>query len=403
MTKLQNNDFVAQSLTHAETGTECAQCHGVGTRWVNEHINWDLPTKSGENELAEKAGYQPLKKIEQRVALCLSCHVGGPGNVKSEYAGLQEGRIVNHDLIAAGHPRLHFEYLAYYQAMGKHWNHQHAEDTDQVEIWHKSQLAGLKAKVKLLVHHTSQSINAGDPKNANDPKYAEKHPVWPELTELSCFSCHQEYLMVLEGEGKDREPNKRHVYHPTIWGNEFAEMFTLTAEVLKTSTDDSDSRQLFYELVNEVKLINERLQITSLTDQVAIHELAVKMVEKLELLEQREFNKSWNEVQQVSFAKGIITAILQHFKEDVQAEKLQWEQIVSRVQALMVMTKYLAQRDAGWQPCCEESGILKTLLDFPKDERRKYVARSPINQPLQKSQVMNSIEAVRKKIPAEGH
>jgi hypothetical protein len=104
------------------------------------------------------------KDLRVRAETCVECHVGS------------ERCEVNHDLIAAGHPRLRFEYGAYLANYPKHWND--AEDRAgrpdfEARAWSIGQVVSARAALELL-----QSRAAG-----------EKKP-WPEFAEYGCFSCH---------------------------------------------------------------------------------------------------------------------------------------------------------------------------------------------------------------------
>jgi hypothetical protein len=82
---------------------------------------------------------------------------------------------VNHDLIAAGHPRLNFEFAAFLANMPPHW----VEDTRgnfPARAWAIGQAATAKAAADLLAHRARHA--------ANSP--------WPEFSEYDCFACHHD-------------------------------------------------------------------------------------------------------------------------------------------------------------------------------------------------------------------
>jgi hypothetical protein len=82
---------------------------------------------------------------------------------------------MNHDLIAAGHPRLNFEFAAYLANMPPHW----VEDTGgnfPARAWAIGQAATAKAAADLLAHRAG---------------HAEESP-WPEFSEYNCFACHHD-------------------------------------------------------------------------------------------------------------------------------------------------------------------------------------------------------------------
>ena len=56
-----------------------------------------------------------LNSVATRVMICAGCRVGSP-----EERGIPI-RDVTHDLIAAGHPRLNFDYATYVRSLPPHW------------------------------------------------------------------------------------------------------------------------------------------------------------------------------------------------------------------------------------------------------------------------------------------
>jgi hypothetical protein len=97
--------------------------------------------------------------------LCGSCHVGEPD------------RDVNHDLIAAGHPRLNFEFGAFQAIMPKHWREEgeNARPDFEARAWTVGQVVSAQAALALLAHRA---------RPGSQP--------WPEFAEYDCFACHHD-------------------------------------------------------------------------------------------------------------------------------------------------------------------------------------------------------------------
>lgn len=147
-------------------GVGCESCHGPGQHWQREH---HVPKEWRPLSLNEKhhKGMKNTKTLEGRVAVCLPCHVGTPGNE------------VAHDLIAAGHPRLAFEFSAYHAALPRHWDEQEDRKRHpalEAHAWHEGQKASAAAFLDLV-----ESRAKGD---ARQP--------WPEFADLDCFACHHD-------------------------------------------------------------------------------------------------------------------------------------------------------------------------------------------------------------------
>jgi hypothetical protein len=88
-------------------GVSCEECHGPASDWVDAHTKAEWRRRTAEEK--ERDGFLPTRDLAFRTGLCAGCHVGRPG------------AEVDHDLIAAGHPRLAFEYAAYHELLPRHW------------------------------------------------------------------------------------------------------------------------------------------------------------------------------------------------------------------------------------------------------------------------------------------
>jgi hypothetical protein len=95
----------------------------------------------------------------------VTCHVG------------DSDREVNHDLIAAGHPRLNFEFGAFQAIMPKHWREEGEEARPDFEAraWAVGQVVSAQAALALLAHRA---------RPGSQP--------WPEFAEYDCFACHHD-------------------------------------------------------------------------------------------------------------------------------------------------------------------------------------------------------------------
>src|SRR5207302_8379860 len=128
-----------------QDGVGCESCHGPAERWLGAHTRygWDRLSPS---EKETRFGMRPTKALDKRVGICVDCHVGSPG------------RDVNHDLIAAGHPRLSFEFGAYLANMPHHWKgskQTQGPDYDAT-AWAIGQVASGQAALALLSDRASR-------------------------------------------------------------------------------------------------------------------------------------------------------------------------------------------------------------------------------------------------------
>ena len=160
-------------------GVSCEACHGPAEHWLEPHKRADWKTRSAAEK--ESLGLWNTQDVLSRAKLCSECHVGG-----------RRGDV-NHDLIAAGHPRMAFEFAAYQTNMPAHWDVSAERraglkaDTGSVtdlnaayeaELWAIGQVAVAHQALELL------QLRAGD--SAAESAQA----VWPEFSEWNCYDCH---------------------------------------------------------------------------------------------------------------------------------------------------------------------------------------------------------------------
>lgn len=153
-------------------GVGCESCHGAAGTWLEEHSKNAWRQKS----LAEKraAGMwlspsSPRQDLVETARVCAGCHVGAPPETPGGVP-----RQVTHELIAAGHPRLTFEFGAYLAWMPKHW----AELKDSAfepRAWAVGQLTSAETIIDLLAHRAETTPQG-----------------WPEFAEYDCFACHHD-------------------------------------------------------------------------------------------------------------------------------------------------------------------------------------------------------------------
>ncbi len=97
--------------------------------------------------------------------MCAACHVG------------DKDRDMNHDIIAAGHPALRYEFATYHAFQPKHWRDEAAQDASYYEpqLWLAGQIASLDAAMAQLITRSQAEHSVSQ---------------WPELASFDCSSCH---------------------------------------------------------------------------------------------------------------------------------------------------------------------------------------------------------------------
>lgn len=170
-TEVSDGRALVAAEHHLRDGVGCESCHGPAKEWLGLHSTREWKTLTAEQK-SEHGFLDTTTDLAARVKMCADCHIGSPG------------RDVNHDLIAAGHPRLNFEFSAYYANLPKHWSVTDVDGAEPPDVekdpafearaWLTGQLVSSRSSIQLLQHRAK-------PENP-----------WPELAEYSCFSCHHD-------------------------------------------------------------------------------------------------------------------------------------------------------------------------------------------------------------------
>ena len=162
-------------------GVECQSCHGPTSAWDASH--WNGATSSPSTANAHSKQRIDLRNLETRVTVCTTCHIGDLNR--------PQPLEVNHELIAAGHPPMYFEFESLWQRMPEHWasdkDIRHLGDTAPFQRWRAGVLLGAAARMQMLAVRLDRADSVAALADLN----ARQH-IWPELAEFSCFDCHHE-------------------------------------------------------------------------------------------------------------------------------------------------------------------------------------------------------------------
>jgi Cytochrome c554 and c-prime len=180
------------------TSVGCESCHGPAWLWLDPHTagaGWRDKFPDAAKTLLD------VNDLPAVARSCVGCHIGAPAK-----GGLGV-RDMNHDMIAAGHPRLNFEFAGYFAQLPAHWNEK-ARPRDAgfyARAWAVGQVVSAEAALDLL-------------------EYRARQPAWPELAEFACYACHHD----LAGPGGWRKDSKGTLQ----WGSwYFAALKSLAPEI----------------------------------------------------------------------------------------------------------------------------------------------------------------------------
>ena len=220
----------------AAEGVSCESCHGDARDWRHRHsssdrADWKALGHDGQRDL----GYIAGANVAAHAQRCAMCHVGSSGG------------DVNHDLIAAGHPALRFEYVWYLSRLPRHWKpgrraaierglgqpagQDHAIGlADPTRDWLIGQLVTAVASLEQLERRAGDAVSHGSS---------------PEFAEYNCSACHHE----LNGNTWRLErgipglaavgPARSHLAVP--WGNWNLELIPIMADQFGSPTSQDVS------------------------------------------------------------------------------------------------------------------------------------------------------------------
>lgn len=142
-------------------GVSCESCHGPSSLWLGPHVQ-----ATARHADMVRLGLIDNKNLIVRAERCLTCHLG------------TEGMQVDHEMLAAGHPDLTFELDSFSSIEPPHWVEKGpdqkqviADPLFGVRIWSVGQSVQIRESMLRLARYASG-------------------PVWPEYTEMDCFTCH---------------------------------------------------------------------------------------------------------------------------------------------------------------------------------------------------------------------
>lgn len=150
-----------------EYGVGCESCHGAAGDWIAKHTTrtWKSLSTAQKSDL----GFRDLHSLTTRAETCVACHIGSPA------------ATVDHDLIAAGHPRLAFEMSSFHSMLPRHWDASAETQQDpgqEIRLWAIGQAASAKAMADIVGSRAKQAV-----------RNEETH-LLPDFAEFDCNACH---------------------------------------------------------------------------------------------------------------------------------------------------------------------------------------------------------------------
>ncbi len=352
-----SRDVRARSVEFTEAdGVGCEGCHGPAGRWLVPHTEYGWKGLSDQQKEVV-FGLRPTKDLLARGKMCAECHVGdGPTDV-------------NHDLIAAGHPRLNFEYGSQLAKLPKHWRI--GDDKVRVpdyeaKVWALGRLIAAKASLDLL---ESRALRA-----------TREEAPWPEFAEYSCFSCHHN-LVEKSWRQVSLTPGARPGSLP--WGTWYlpaSKGLTLGSEGLEIEGPGSPIgplREIMAGPAPDPRVVARRAHAAS--DAIA------RLAER---------------VNRDRIPSSQVRANLANVFDDIADGPLDWDRAAQKYLAIIALDRSLGESNPGYTGLPVRAGLdrLRQHLDLPRqDEEGKGVFDSPnrYNPGL----IQGDLQAIRSALP----
>ena len=188
-------------------GISCEGCHSpagdsrgegaVVTGWFQPHAQRDLWWLLSAKDKQDKFGFTDIRSATARTRLCLTCHLGNAA----------EGKVVTHEMYAAGHPPLPgFELSTFAAQMPKHWRDFDKKSEAVRDEFLKKNMDDVYGRDSFKLdnlHETNNVLVAALVAFSENLKLASAladetmtmpvaKPDWPELAQFECFACHHD-------------------------------------------------------------------------------------------------------------------------------------------------------------------------------------------------------------------
>ena len=299
-TNASQHQLAVNSQLSLVDGVGCESCHGGAENWLVAHKlpDWKyyLPSEK------ESLGFVDTDNIATRARKCVECHVGSPG------------RDVNHDLIAAGHPRLYFEMSAYHSKIPRHWSR--AKDLQQnsvateTRLWLVGQFVSAAASLDLL-----------------NLRISKPDSPWPEFSEYGCFSCHHD---LADQQWKANRSVFSNGVGKPVWGTWHFSMIENLAQNLNLA-EASD-------LANEIRAVKDAMQTTS-PDRGFISSKIVDLGQRLNHLADHFAQIHLDELVTLEVSEQL-------YADGIQFDRLNWDVLMQQYLAAVALRQSLM--DSRW-------------------------------------------------------
>lgn len=214
-------------------GVSCENCHGPASNWLEPHTRRDW-----NYEKSVELGMYNTRDLVKRSERCLSCHLG------------TADKLVDHAMIAAGHPDLYFELASFQATMPPHWKEPFDKDP-----WVGVRTVGVGQAVQLREELRRVAFRA-------------QGSVWPEYAELDCFACHHSLTAAKDSWRQQRGYPDRRPGNPPFNMSRYVVFQKVAYEVDREANQQLDAEMSrVYKAVSDIT--GDRHQVTVTANRAA--------------------------------------------------------------------------------------------------------------------------------------
>ncbi len=187
-------------------GVSCEACHGPASEWLSSHTlaSW---SQKGSERFTPQYGMKDTETLAARTQNCAGCHIG---------SRTQDGlvRDMNHDMIAAGHPALHFDMWQAQQHLPAHW------DTAQERLAAVTPQTAPAVYAELRRHVLGAAKRLSEERIAYSKSSLQTQDFVPELSEFDCAACH--HVLAVNSPRSLRGSTGQTLWHPWYTAGQLA-------------------------------------------------------------------------------------------------------------------------------------------------------------------------------------
>lgn len=354
-------------------GVSCESCHGAAGGWLAEHATSRWASVPAEKKASEW-GFQDTADLYNRAAICVECHVGPKRD--------EQQRVfrVDHDLIAAGHPRLSFEFASFLRNLPAHWDvkkdHRRVgPDSYQLTAWRFGNWQHVRALAR------DSQIQASAPLHSDEAAQID-------FAQYDCFRCHHQ----LAGRAAPARP--RRAADPGREGFPPAEDAAIVQLEWTVREDSSQRATSLVEPLNDFRRwLQRRWGSTASRDANTESLPPTRLVEALDTVESTWRREPWTVADQCR----TLTALA---REQESASPPRWESAVQlhlAVAALVEDRQGSASKSFSLLKRCNEQ-LGELLTEAAGGKGRNSIYQSPLRfireEAAYRSRVTDLVEAL---------